>query len=383
MRVAPVWALDEEILIIRPQPAASMSGRTACAAMNMLFRLTIIMRSQASSVISRNGTKPVMPALLTRMVTGPSSACARCTPASICAREDTSTRLAMARPPAATMSLAARCAPASSISQTATAAPSRARRLLVARPRPDAAPVTIAFLPARDIGSVLSCLTFVPVNYAKNPYVVNSVVDLFAHARARRGIERLCARLQLHAEGVQHHRQHAVTAHYGHQVQQLPGIEVHRQPCVGGVPDPRLLVQFVDRAQQIRIQRIPSRRIRTALDVREFRVAETGLFAQAHMRDVFVLGAQQPTDAQYQDLAHARLEGTRVEMVRIECQKRLGKRRMSQLGAQKVGAENAGRPRLESRQYIVARVGNHAQRIVDVRVPVRRINRGNTRRFSH
>src|SRR6266403_333534 len=340
MRVAPVWALYEAILIIRPQPAASMSGRTACAAMNMLFRLTIIMRSQASSVISRNGTKPVMPALLTRMVTGPSSACARCTPASICAREDTSTRLAMARPPAATMSLAARCAPASSISQTATAAPSRARRLLVARPRPDAAPVTIAFLPARDIGSVLSCLTFVPVNYAKNPYVVNSVVDLFAHARARRGIERLCARLQLHAEGVQHHRQHAVTAHYGHQVQQLPGIEVHRQPCVGGVPDPRLLVQFVDRAQQ-------------------------------------------PTDAQYQNLAHARLEGTRVEMVRIECQKRLGKRWMSQLGAQKVSAENAGRPRLESRQYIVARVGNHAQRIVDVRVPVRRINRGNTRRFSH
>src|SRR5260370_345464 len=81
MRVAPVWALDEEILMIRPQPAASMSGSTACAAMNMLFKLTVIMRSQASSVISRNGAKPVMPALLTRMVTGPSSACPGCTPA--------------------------------------------------------------------------------------------------------------------------------------------------------------------------------------------------------------------------------------------------------------------------------------------------------------
>jgi len=80
MRVAPVWALDEEILIFGPNRPPACRAETACAAMNMLFRLTIIMRSQASSVISRNGTKPVMPALLTRMVTGPSSACARCTP---------------------------------------------------------------------------------------------------------------------------------------------------------------------------------------------------------------------------------------------------------------------------------------------------------------
>src|ERR1700722_8609327 len=177
MRVAPLWALDDEILMIRPQPAASMSGSTACATMNMLFKLTVIMRSQASSVISRNGTNPVMPALLTSMVTGPNSACACCTPASICAREDTSTRLATARPPAATMSSIVRRAPASSISHTATAAPSRARRLAVACPRPEPAPVTIAFLPLRDIVGSYSARQF-NVDLGRHQYPAILVAQL-------------------------------------------------------------------------------------------------------------------------------------------------------------------------------------------------------------
>jgi len=67
MRAAPDWALDDDTLMTRPQPAESMSGRTACVQVSMLLRLTDIIRSQSSSVTSRNGVKSVTPALLTRM----------------------------------------------------------------------------------------------------------------------------------------------------------------------------------------------------------------------------------------------------------------------------------------------------------------------------
>ena len=85
-------------------------------------------RSQFSSVISMNGWKSVMPALLTRICTGPNSACTRSTAALTCARFDTSTRLAIAFAPAAISSAAARFAPSSLMSQMATLAPSRAKR---------------------------------------------------------------------------------------------------------------------------------------------------------------------------------------------------------------------------------------------------------------
>ena len=53
-----------------------------------------------------------------------------------------------ARPPAASISFATASAPAPFTSATTTAAPSRASSSAVARPMPDAAPVTIATLPA-------------------------------------------------------------------------------------------------------------------------------------------------------------------------------------------------------------------------------------------
>jgi len=83
MRALPVCALDEDMLMMRPQPAASMSGSTACVQRNMLFKFTNMTFSHSASVTSRKGRKEVMPALLTRICTLPSSAWTRSTPASI------------------------------------------------------------------------------------------------------------------------------------------------------------------------------------------------------------------------------------------------------------------------------------------------------------
>ena len=49
MRAAPDCALDDEIVTIRPQPAASMSGIAACTQWNVPVRLTASIRSHASS----------------------------------------------------------------------------------------------------------------------------------------------------------------------------------------------------------------------------------------------------------------------------------------------------------------------------------------------
>ena len=58
---------------------------------------------------------------------------------------------AMARPPAAAMASAVVTAPGSSMSTTATAAPSAANRPQMALPMPLAPPVTMATLPSRRV----------------------------------------------------------------------------------------------------------------------------------------------------------------------------------------------------------------------------------------
>ena len=45
---APDWALDDEMVTMRPQPAASMSGTAAWTQVNVPVRLTAMMRSQVS-----------------------------------------------------------------------------------------------------------------------------------------------------------------------------------------------------------------------------------------------------------------------------------------------------------------------------------------------
>ncbi len=86
----PEWVLEEEMLTIRPQPAAVMSGSTAWMQWKTPFRLTSITRCQASKVRSVNRLKPSIPAAFTSTVTGPSSSRTAASAVSTCARSDTS-----------------------------------------------------------------------------------------------------------------------------------------------------------------------------------------------------------------------------------------------------------------------------------------------------
>src|SRR5216117_2013217 len=88
-----------------------------------------------------------MPASFTRTCTGPSAACTRSTAAATLAPLATSASTATARRWSAATSSATCRPPAWSRSTTATSAPSRARRRQIARPMPEAPPVTIAFRP--------------------------------------------------------------------------------------------------------------------------------------------------------------------------------------------------------------------------------------------
>src|SRR3974390_1777655 len=128
MLVAPVWVEDEVMLMILPQEAASMSGRTSRVHKKGPFKFTAIMRSQASTGISMKGTNPVMPALLTMMAIGANAARVLSAAALIALASVASTWTAMALPPASEIILAVSVAPASLMSQSAIAAWWAARR---------------------------------------------------------------------------------------------------------------------------------------------------------------------------------------------------------------------------------------------------------------
>src|SRR5262245_30210255 len=111
-------------------------------------RFTASVRDQPSrSMQSTVPGAPVIPALLTAQSSRPKAESAAPTAAATSASEATSMRAKRAEPPAASISATAARPPPSSMSQTSTRAPSRARRLAVARPMPDAAPVTSADFP--------------------------------------------------------------------------------------------------------------------------------------------------------------------------------------------------------------------------------------------
>ena len=91
MRLAPDCALDDEIVTMRPQPAATMSGIADCRQWNVPVRFTASMRSHASSVMSVNVWNSSKPALVTMISIGPSSARTFAIAASTAARSVTST----------------------------------------------------------------------------------------------------------------------------------------------------------------------------------------------------------------------------------------------------------------------------------------------------
>ena len=159
MKGWPPCALDDEMFTIRPQPASIMWGTTAWQQWNVPVRLTSILSFQCSRVMSRNGMKLSRPALLTRMSGAPSRSTTSTTASSIRRRSVTSTFRPMARPPPASIPRAAVAAASPLRSKMATAAPSLARRSLMARPMPDAPPVTTVTRGSLQLLTYASSLT--------------------------------------------------------------------------------------------------------------------------------------------------------------------------------------------------------------------------------
>src|SRR3954453_4192004 len=112
-------------------------------------RLTAIIESQSSGSVSTSGLEcgPARTALLTSPSSAPQRCTARATSASQWSARATSAATYSASPPSAAMSASVGSPPvtgAARSSATSTTKPSAARRRAMARPMPDAPPVTIA-----------------------------------------------------------------------------------------------------------------------------------------------------------------------------------------------------------------------------------------------
>src|SRR5215211_4488157 len=112
-------------------------------------RCTSMTESQSLALILKIKLSLMMPALLIKTVTGPSSAAVRCTAVPAALSSATSAPRGIARPPSSMISFAVRALPCSSRSTTPTAIPSAASRRAIAAPMPRAPPVTMATLMER------------------------------------------------------------------------------------------------------------------------------------------------------------------------------------------------------------------------------------------
>src|SRR5262245_32837922 len=138
----------EAMLMIRPARRSMKCGAMALQHRKTDFRFTAYVRSQSSSLLFVNGMpgEEAMPALLTRMSMGPSSARTRSSAAWTSVALVTSQRMASALRPSLPTSRATCCALPSWMSGIATFAPSRAMHITIPSPMPDPPPVTTASL---------------------------------------------------------------------------------------------------------------------------------------------------------------------------------------------------------------------------------------------
>src|SRR5581483_7584881 len=144
----PTFPASEPRLTTRPPPRATMSRTTRWHVVIGPRRLTSMMRPHVAGSLSRNGPITSMPALLTRMSIGPSSASVRCTAAWTLGASVTSTRMPAAEGACLPATATAR---SSSRSHTATAAPAAASAPTIASPIPRPPPVTTATRPCSAI----------------------------------------------------------------------------------------------------------------------------------------------------------------------------------------------------------------------------------------
>jgi hypothetical protein len=132
------------------------TGAVAFATRNEPLAMMSCWKSQSFSVVSSSGLLSDTPALFTTMSSPPKASTASCTIFSIAAASVTFTcrPIATSGPP---ISAAASWAFARSRSAITTHAPSAARRVAMALPIPDAAPVTSAMRVAWDFGFGIRC----------------------------------------------------------------------------------------------------------------------------------------------------------------------------------------------------------------------------------
>src|SRR5216683_4095132 len=120
---APV---EDDTVMIEPPPRSAMGPMTARAARKVPVRLMAITRFQAFGSVCVAEPNDSTPAAVIRMSTPPNSAMTPAAIASTCAGSDTSTAMATARPPLATISAATCSALSAATSATSTSAPSAA-----------------------------------------------------------------------------------------------------------------------------------------------------------------------------------------------------------------------------------------------------------------
>jgi hypothetical protein len=146
----------EAILMIEPPaPLATMRRAASWPTRNTPSRLTASTERHSSSLVLVKNEPDGTPALLIRIVTGPSAAAAskaRFTEAG----SVTSSSTASALPPVASISAARLCNLSSRRAASTTSAPARLSTCAKCRPSPDEAPVTSADLPFRENG--FSCI---------------------------------------------------------------------------------------------------------------------------------------------------------------------------------------------------------------------------------
>src|ERR1700688_409199 len=149
----------DAMFTIEAEPRALITRAAARQPLNTPLRLTASTRSSASSSRSTTGDWAMMPAMLAMTSSVPKLDTASSTSESTSPGTVTSTPRASARAPASSSCPAVVTAPPVSMSAHSTAAPAAPSSTAVARPMPDAAPVTTATRPARSKGTRASGFT--------------------------------------------------------------------------------------------------------------------------------------------------------------------------------------------------------------------------------
>ena len=153
-RAGPVTACTDAMLMIRPSPLPIMWRATACPTLKTVETLVRINRSNASASNSSSRARCCMPALLTRMSTGPDRASWPSTAARTAAWSVASKASALTAAPVSASRACAAASFASSRPLSTMRAPALASPSASAWPMPCDEPVTSAVLPVRSNSSV-------------------------------------------------------------------------------------------------------------------------------------------------------------------------------------------------------------------------------------